>query len=172
MVLKSRRPRPSEGILRAFIEESIKLGRGANESLRRLHDLGFGMRRGEFLRWFRDIGNLPKTRDVFKSLPLDKTFSSKHYTINENRIRGFRSVFKIKAIRADGVSGEKIITIPHNKPLTKRELMHKIKEIAKGIYINDMGYVFTEGEEVREGAKAVDAEIIQFQGGSKGWLED
>jgi hypothetical protein len=172
MVDLRRKPRMPEGMLRAFIEESIKLGRSANESLRKLNELGYGMRRQEFLNWFRDIANLPAKKDAFKSLPNTKVFSSRNYTINENRISGFRTVFKIRATRADGVSGEKIITISHNKPLTKSEFIKRVKEMAKEIYINDEGYVFTNNDEIKEGSRAVDAVILEFQGGTKGWLED
>jgi hypothetical protein len=172
MVDLRRKPRPSEGVLRSFIQESIRLGRSANEALRKLQELGFGMRRQEFLRWFRDIANLQRSRDAFLSTALDKVFTTKHYTVNENRVAGFRSIFRVQLIRSDNVSAEKIITISHNKPLTKRELLKRIKEIASKFYISSEGATTYEEVDIKPENKVTDFKVISFEGGSKGWTED
>jgi len=172
MVDLRRKPRPSESILRSFIQESIRIGRSANESLRRLGELGFGMRRSEFLRWFRDIANLERSKDAFLSTALDKVFTSKHYTVNENRVAGFRSIFRVQLMRSDNVSAEKIITVSHNKPLTKRELLKRIKEIASNFYISDVNEVSYDEFDIKPEYKVVDFKVLGFEGGSKGWTED
>ncbi len=172
MVDLRRKPRPSEGVLRAFIQESIQLKRSANEALRRLHELGYGMRRQEFLRWFRDIANLEKSRDAFLSTALDKVFSSKHYTVNENRISGFRSIFRVQLIRSDLFSVEKVITISHDKPLKKSELLERIKKIASNFYISNEGTTSYAEVDIIPENRVVDFKVISFEGGSKGWTED
>jgi hypothetical protein len=172
MVDLIRRPRPSESILRSFIQESLRLGRSANESLRRLHDLGYGMRRSEFLRWFRDIANLERSKDAFLSTALDKVFSSKHYSVNENRVAGFRSIFRVQLMRSDSVSAERIITISHNKPLRKRELLERIKEVASNFYISTDNEVSYNEFDIKPEYRVTSFRVIAFEGGSKGWTED
>jgi hypothetical protein len=148
------------------------MGRSANESLRRLHEMGFGMRRSEFLRWFRDIANLERSKDAFLSTALDKVFSSRHYTVNENRVVGFRSMFRVQLIRSDNVSAEKIITISHNKALRKRELLERIKEVASNFYISDDSAVSYNEFDIKPEYRVVDFRVVSFEGGSKGWAED
>jgi hypothetical protein len=172
MVDLIRKPRPSESVLRSFIQESIKLGRSANESLRRLHDLGYGMRRSEFLRWFRDIANLERSKDAFLSTALDKVFSSRHYSVNENRVAGFRSMFRVQLIRSDNVSAEKIITISHDKALKKRELLERIKEISRNFYISTDNEVSYNEFDIKPEYRVIDFRVVAFEGGSKGWTED
>jgi len=172
MVDLRRKPRPSESVLRAFIQESINLKRSANEALRRLHELGFGMRRSEFLKWFRDIANLERSKDAFLSTALDKVFTSKHYTVNENRVAGFRSIFRVQLMRSDNVSAEKIITISHDKPLRKRELLERIKNVVSNFYISSDNTVSYNEFDVKEEYRVVDFKVIAFEGGSKGWAED
>jgi hypothetical protein len=172
MVDLRRKPRPSESVLRSFIQESIGLGRSANEALRRLHELGFGMRRSEFLRWFRDVANLERSKDAFLSTALDKVFSSKHYSVNENRVAGFRSMFRIQLMRADGLSAERIITISHDKVLRKRELLERIKEIASNFYISTNNELSYDEFDIKPEYRVVDFRVVSFEGGSKGWTED
>jgi AraC-like DNA-binding protein len=172
MVLMRRKPRPSQSVLKAHIEDSIKKGEGVNKSLERLHNLGFGMRRQEFLRVFRDIANLPRKRDAFTSTPINKVFGSKHYRVNENKIKGFLTIFEVEFTNKRGDKARDYISVKHDKPLKRGELDTKVKQYAKNFYIINGEVTYDEYKRYLEEYRVTDAKVIGLEDAYKGWLED
>jgi hypothetical protein len=173
MVNIIRRPRPSPSILKAFIEKSIKEGISANEALRKLQEIGYGMRRQEFLRAFREIANLPAKKDAFVSTPMDKVFSSKNYRVNENKPRGFLTVFKVELQNKMGTTATHYLSVKHNKPLTKREFINKLRDYARNLYIDIEGNVlYDEETSIKDDYRVQDIKVLGLEDAYKGWVED
>jgi ribonucleotide monophosphatase NagD (HAD superfamily) len=172
MVDIKRRPRPSQSILKAHIEDSISKGESANKSLERLQNLGYGLRRQEFLRAFRDIANLPKKKDEFISTPTNKIFGSKNYRINENKVKGFLTVFKVEFVNKQGDRAVGFVAVKHDKPLKKSELVAKVKQYAKNYYIINNDVTYDEYMHYKDEYRVTDADIIRLEDAYKGWLED
>jgi hypothetical protein len=164
--------RPSENVLRRFIKESIDKGLSANKTLERLRSIGFGMRRQEFLNFFRAVKDAGKIRDAFLSTAKEKVFSTKNYTVVDNRAMGYRSTFKVKLITGSGIEKEHFITVRHGIPLSRKELENEVRRIASNLYVDEYSGVGSKDEIVKTENYVEDVKIESFEFGTKGFLDD
>jgi hypothetical protein len=164
--------RPSENVLRRFIKESIDKGLSANKTLERLKSMGFGIRRQEFLNFFRSVKEAGKIRDAFLSTAKEKVFSTKNYTAVDNRAMGYRSTFRVKLTNGSGVSREHFITVRHGRPLTRELLEREVRIIASNLYFDEYSGIGSKDQPVNEMNWVENVEIESFEFGTKGFLDD